>query len=313
MRTPALLLAIAALACGGGDAPRSGGTPRARRLTLPATIDATPAGPGDLVIARVDGRPVYASCVQAQAAHARTIRAALDECIAFELLAGAAAARGLAADPAVEDEVREAMVNRLVELEFDGKVRSAADLPPQMVTDAVEARGPRLQQPPRRTGVYVRATLPKTTPAGAPEEVAARQLIEAVHAELADRKDLFPADVFAVGQRVAAERGGKVDFDENPYPTAIDGGADKAWRAAIWAIPAIGMVSPPIRTAYGWEIVLWVGSLPATNTTRDELLATLFPDLRRKYFPFWTNRFAKGMSVARDPGAEKALQSLEGP
>jgi len=70
---------------------------RARVILLGCVAAASPpAGPGDAVVATVGGRPVWASCVAAQAARGtRTRRAALGECVDFELLAQAAEARGV--------------------------------------------------------------------------------------------------------------------------------------------------------------------------------------------------------------------------
>ncbi|HWU88103.1 MAG TPA: hypothetical protein VN253_12540, partial [Kofleriaceae bacterium] len=102
-----LLPWIAIAACGGAaEAP-----PRARAGAAPAV--SPPEGREDAAVASVNGRPVWGSCVAHQAARGAASReAALAECIDFELLAQAAEARGLAADPEVGEAARRAMVGR---------------------------------------------------------------------------------------------------------------------------------------------------------------------------------------------------------
>jgi hypothetical protein len=176
------------------------------------------------------------------------------------------------------------------------------------VATAVERQGPLLAQPHRRSGVYVRASLARDVAPGSPEDLKARALIEAIHAALADRKDLFPDDLFETGQRIAAARGTTVDFERQPYPTAIDRDADPVWRKALFAVPTIGRITPPVRSSFGWEVILWVDDIPATNQGPGDVAAALFPDLRRAYFKPWTNRFAKTMNI--QVHAEQ-LQQLE--
>ena len=69
------------------------------------------ASEGRVIVARVNDRPVFADCVEHQArAHGIDRRAALEECIDFELLAQEAEARGLASHPdAVAVRKREAV------------------------------------------------------------------------------------------------------------------------------------------------------------------------------------------------------------
>jgi hypothetical protein len=290
MRGGLVMIASAVLGCGGEPIPLPP-SPGAGALASVAH------GAGDLVVARVDGRPVHGSCVREQAALGQPATAALDACIDLELLAAAALARGLDRDPDVMEAGRRARVSRFIDAEFTAKVTSAADLPPAMVAKAVEKARPYLVQPLRRVGVYVRATLPDGTAAGSPEEVAARELIEAVHAELAGRRALFPVDLFEAGDRIAAARGAKVDHDEKPYATAIDQDADRHWRAALFAIPEIGMISEPTRTKWGWDVVLWTDTVPARPLDDAGVAAALFPDLRRVQLKAWAHGFTRGMRI----------------
>jgi hypothetical protein len=149
--------------------------------------------------------------------------------------------------------------------------------------------------------------LPDGTADGSPAETAARSLIEDIHAELASRRDLFPTDLFETGKRIAAGRGMSVDHEDKPYATAIDRDADRNWREALFAIPAIGMVSKPTRTKWGWDLALWVDTIPGRELSDDQLRAEIFPDLRRSYFKVWAHPLARGVSIEVDADQLRAL------
>src|SRR5262245_41561856 len=123
MHRASFLLPVIA-ACGGTS---SGPPPAPVRATISA--EAPRVGADDVEVARVGGRPVWASCVveQAQRQHV-TREAALDQCIAFELMAQEAEKRGLAAAPEVTDATKTALVSRLVAVAFEGTYRTPADL-----------------------------------------------------------------------------------------------------------------------------------------------------------------------------------------
>src|SRR5687768_16245068 len=98
------LLVTLLAACGGSTAPPPAPS------GPPAAFQPTPA-PDDMQVATVNGKPVWGSCVAAQASRGVSKQMALQQCIDFELLAQAAEARGFATDPDVHVETREALVN----------------------------------------------------------------------------------------------------------------------------------------------------------------------------------------------------------
>src|SRR5688500_8823834 len=108
---------VFAIACGSSKAPSpvpSG--PPASTLAPPAK--------NDVQIATVNGKPVWGSCVTAQARRAgpgATREQAVQQCIDFELLAQAADARALATDPEVVLATRTALVSQLVAFEYEDK------------------------------------------------------------------------------------------------------------------------------------------------------------------------------------------------
>jgi len=74
-----VVCALFVLACGGSSEPT-------QRPATGVEAIATQQGAGDVIVAQVNGRPVWGSCVTAQS-RGKSKQAALDECVAFELLA----------------------------------------------------------------------------------------------------------------------------------------------------------------------------------------------------------------------------------
>jgi hypothetical protein len=295
-RAIAVGLGVAGIAAGGcGSGPGAGPAPA---RAAPSAIAMPPATAGDAPVAQVNGRAVWASCVAAQA---RTIAAgsdgercaaALDQCIAFELLAQAAEARGLAAAPEVAQAVRGAAVNRLVEAEFEQRYRSSADLAPQL--DTVLGRNPWLLHVPELRGSsYARFIVPR----GAPAEVEARAhaLADRLAAELAGQTGLFGAHLSDAARRIAQGSDAPLetaDSEPSPRDQLVD-----AYAAALFAIPEIGQASPAVRTPWGWEVVVWTGGSPARERSRDQVATELFPELRRRQLQHWVTQLAKQRGI----------------
>ena len=282
----AIGLAVVLWACGGGGAPAPAHAPAVK---LPS-IEARPAAPDDPVVAKVDGRPIYGSCVAAQAAALHEDRRhALDDCIGFELLAGAAAAHGVAKDPDVIDRYRQALVGRFLDVDFRDKYRTFADLPASISGPAFDSLKWRMHRPEYRYSVYVRAVLgDQATPA---DDRAAHDLIDQIYARVAGRKDLFPADLFAIAREVAGPR--TIELLPTPYGTGVDGPGDPTYTRPLFALGAIGEVTPPVRTTWGWDLILWTDTLPPLETSADELRAWMFPELRRAWFEHWIDDLAR--------------------
>src|SRR5690348_1474463 len=119
MRALAVLLFVTA--CGGSSTSK----PQAAASGPPAQMTATPATSDDVIVATVNGKPVYGSCVQAQAARGATRDVALQECIGFELLAQAA--QPFATDAEVIGETKRALVSQFIAREYEDKYNAPAD------------------------------------------------------------------------------------------------------------------------------------------------------------------------------------------
>ncbi|MCE9577366.1 MAG: hypothetical protein K8W52_29730 [Deltaproteobacteria bacterium] len=298
-----LVLAAALAAC--GSPARPAGPKDAPGLP---PITAQPAAPDDPIVARVDGRPVFGSCVATQAAALHLdAKAALDQCVGFELLAGAAAARGAERAPEVQRAYRTALVSRLIEREFSATHRRPADLPPEMVEAAFDHYKWRMHRPEYRYAVFVRAPLEKDKVPPPEKEAAARQLAFEIYDRVKDRTDLFPSDLRAAAHAVAGDR--TVEDNLSPYGTGKDGPGHTTFTGPLFAIPAIGQVAPPARTPWGWDVILWVDTMPALESSRDDVIAWLFPALRSQLFLDWSNRVAQELRlpITVDPTPLEAI------
>jgi hypothetical protein len=304
MRT--LLLLSVLVACGSSSAPVP--------VAVAPTVVATPRrGADDVEVARVNGRAVWASCVTAQAAglvtSARTVEAlraaALDQCVAFELLAQAAEARGLAAAPEVRDATRRAAVNRLVETDFEQRYRSPADL--REAIDAVMQKNEwRLHVPELRASSYARFVVPDHAP---PEvDAAAHALADQLAAELAGQTGLYNVHLKEAANRIAAGSTVKLDLTD-VEPSHRDRLVD-SYAAALYAIPEVGQSSAAFRTPWGWDVIVWTGGITAKERARDEVVAEMFPELRRRQFRLWVTQLGKQLGV-RVEVEQAALEQLD--
>lgn len=305
MRGWALSTVLAIAACGDASPPRPAATAR----PLPS-LEATRAGADDVIVARVNDRPVWGSCVAAQAAATRVdARAALGQCIDLELAAQEAERRGLTGDPAVVEAYDQALASALVEREITDKVKTVADLPPPLVEDTFEKNEWRASRPEYRGSFFARVET--TAPEGSPEYVAAEQTARTAHMAIGNRADLFPPDVEAA-LRAAARPDQKVSTG-TPDPGTLGEGSrlQKYYHEPLFRIPAIGQVSPPVPGPYGWDLILYTSRLDPFERTRAQVLDELFPAMRIRMFMMWAAQIGKG-HVQPVPHTEEELRQLLG-
>jgi hypothetical protein len=270
--------ALLLVACSGGGS--------STQTPPPVDLSATSASADDVIVATVAGKPVWGSCVAAQARRGATRERALEDCIDFELAAQVAQARGLATDPEVLAATRTALVGTLVAREYEDKHVRPSDFGPMW--DQLAGRVKiRYDHDEVRGSAYVRVTLAKT--ATRAEDAAARAVVEEIAAALAPERGLVPQHLETLATRIAA---GRVKLDVAVVTPYFAGDLDKPYADALYAIAEVGRTSAAVRTRYGWDVILWNEVLPAIHPTPDELVAQLLPEIKQRYFSTWVNQVA---------------------
>jgi hypothetical protein len=286
------LVAAMLVACGGS------GETRPAPVTTAIDLTATPAGADDVIVARVDGRPVYGSCVAAQAAGRGVDRAtALDDCVSLELLAGAALARGLDRDAELAAARRDAAATRLVDLEFRARYRQWDDLPSDFRAPLLEQNRERMKRPESRKSWYARV---KVAPdeRGGPRDAAAERAIRQLATNLGGRADLFKADLDRELPRAVAAVDATLPYEVGEgMPTERDFGLQEDFRLALFTVPEPGGISAPVRTPWGWDMVLYADYRRPPQLTEAELGAKLFPAARLAYWERWMMALVKKHQV----------------
>jgi hypothetical protein len=298
-------------ACGGSSGPTP--TPPA----APIVIAMPRLTAEDLEVANVNGRPVWASCVAAQARAITTAsrtpdqrrHAALDQCIAFELLAQAAEARGLAAAREVADAVRAASVNRLVATGFEQRYRTPADLA-QPIDLVISRNAWRMHIVQLRSSTFARFVVPKDAPPAL--ESRAHALADRLAAELAGETGLYNVHLTDTARRIAA--GSDIKLDTSDVKPTHQDDLVAPYAAALYAIPEVGRITPAVRTPWGWDVVLWTGGVEPKETSREAFAAELFPEVRRRQFQLWVTQLGKqlGAHIEVDQATVGTLDA-EGP
>lgn len=327
-RHRASILALAAALAACGDEQASGPAPAVARPPAIAT-SADPAG--RITVATVNGEPVFADCVATQASAAGIdLQAALQRCIDFELLAQEAVRRGLLADREVLDARRTEMVRALVEQEYATTLDEPGDVPAadlKWLWDSQLRR--RYNKPERRRATYCRAPVVKGTPAGGPEDQRARKLAEGMHAALSAMRNLEPRRFASLCWMVSG--GAEVKTTAAPTrPFSIDGRHDRGryaddFAGAAFTVAAVGGVSRPTRTSWGWDVVLVTEILPAEARTFEqaepEMREMLIgrpetAEYRNRKFQDWVGRYLRAARVEVYPDNlpdDQALAQSAGP
>jgi hypothetical protein len=144
-----------------------------------------------------------------------------------------------------------------------------------------------------RSSSYARFVVPKDAP---PElDSRAHALADRLAAQLAGQTGLYGVHLAEAARRVAADSAIKLD-SADVKPTHQDG-LVASYAAALYAIPEVGRTSSAVRTQWGWDVVLWTGGIEARERTRAELVAEVFPELRRRQFQLWVTQLGKALGV----------------
>lgn len=317
VRVPLLLFTAAALVACRGEAPAEAPGQDPARPAPPADFELAAASGERLVVATVAGRPVHGDCVARQAAaHGLDRRAALDECIGFELLAAEAERQGYLADPEVQETGKREAVRALIERDFE--LEGPGDLPDEDVRRAWERHEGVINRPELRVSYYCRAALEHEEPDDSPEERQARDRVEALGRELAGRhvslEEFRSACAERVGDDGVLTRNGLQHSPLQMIRMVRDDGSeerlrrpgdavDRTYSEAVFAIPEEGLVSEPTRVRWGWDL-LYVGDIaPAVDLSYEEaepeLRERLYQDdgMRQMLFRRWAEPLSQGRRV----------------
>ncbi len=263
--------------------------------------------PGDrLVVAEVDGIPVYADCVEIQAAGGGLdARSALEQCIDFELLAQEAQRRGKLRDPEVIEVGKVEAVRRFIDADFYVRVRDRDSIDEKLYESAYQKFHRRFYRPEYRHTVYIRVPA-KDVAKDSAEDRAARALADEIYRALEDRRGLTVEEVTRVAVETAGERTIEIG---NPFNFPRKNRAVESFAAATFAIPEAGMVSVPTRTQWGWDVILLTKIAPEKNIPLEEAKSELFEYIQRQQYVAWMRGHQKKARIDHD--ALERLQQSE--
>jgi len=269
----------------------------------PAPMAAPRASADDVVVATVNGQPVWGSCVATQARRGATRQAALAQCVDFELLAQKAIA--YAGTSEVRTATHTAMVNELVASAYEDGYTQPAQFGP-FWAQAYKQGVFHVRHENYRASSYVRITVPDHAPADV-DAVAKRQA-ETIAAALAHEPGIMGANLVALAQAAAPD----AKLDHQDVPAYRAGALDPAYATALFGLEDIGRASGAVRTKWGWDVLVWTEDVPATDPTEDEVTAALLPDVKRAYFSRWVDGLANqlGVHVALDRDNIAKLEDL---
>jgi len=233
----------------------------------------------DDVVATVDGRPIYAGAVAAQA-RARGVdrKTALADLVDAEVLAGEAARRGLDHDLHVRDETKGALVRRYLNLGFEQQV-TPADVPDPLVHREYQRRLPYLNHDTYADVWHILVPVPK----GAGADVKAKARARA--RELAARAKGMSLAEF---QKLGHDEG----LTTEEVVTARNGWVERPFsEAAFTQLRKPGDTSTSdVETSYGFHVLYFVKWIPAVHTSLSEAA----PKIREGVFPeFQKHAFEK--------------------
>jgi|GEM_PF-2641804 len=290
-----------AIGCGGG---KKQPPPRPVAVT-DVHVDPKQAG---VVVAQVNGTPVYADCVAAQVEYGRaeTREQALQQCIDFELLAQEAQRRGFATGRALVELRKREAVRTFIEKDFAPTFSSPKDVPEDELRKAYERTKPRYVHPEFRRVTFVRALYAKNTPFGSPADIAARTRINKIYQALkgprvfawrVPRYDLEMEQLQFIARREIGEADQQHLYipPQGAFSFKRWGPVHESFRKPAFEIPREHMISPPVRTPWGWDIILLLNIIPPKNDSfedaKPDLQKFLFANARGRAFLRWAEQF----------------------
>jgi peptidyl-prolyl cis-trans isomerase C len=270
------------------------------------------------VVAKVDDAVITVSDVQArinkQAPFARARyadparkRQLVEELVQNEALAAEAARRGFDKDPDVQRAVKQQMVAKLVQRDFDFKLK-AEDVPEADVEKYYNEHPAEFHQ---KDAVGVRALIVKSK-GKADRAYAQAEALPKGPANLEEREERFSGLVtkysdFPASKSLAAEL---LFFYEDS--TVVP----KAIVEAAFRLKAVGDLTPPLEIDQGWAVVLLTQKRPGINRSltaaKRQIQKRLFRDLRPKALAAFVEDLQKKSRVTiNDANLSKVVVEAE--
>lgn len=244
----------------------------------------TPEAPGEPVVGRVNGTPIVAAEVRLRRA-ARDGGPVLDDLIVEDLLAAEARRQGLLRDPQVRDAARRAMVQRLLEREFEAKVQPA-DVPEDVLRRAYRNNYWFFNRPEIREFEHF---LVWATPTDTPErQAAARRLADEILRIALSRPFSALGDLRAEIEARGRAAGVQVQYERS---RGVRSRLEKDFADLLWSI-APGRIGPRVaQSRYGFHVLRNVGVEPEVRrpfeTVREEVRERVWPEWREMRFKSW--------------------------
>jgi len=276
MRARLTLCGLVFVAAGACHRAGRGATTTTNGPAIP--LVAEPAARDDEVVATVDGRAIRASDVAAQArARGVDAKTALRDLVDAEVLAGAAAARGLDRDRAVVAAAKQEMVRRWLAVEFEPKTGAAA-IPERLIRRTYN-KNINLFDHSEWVDVW---HILAPTPAGASDAVKAQAKADAE--EIARRAKGLDEEAFKALAKTPRKAGDPYKLER--IMTARDG-----WTLKEFSYPAHdllkkpGDTTPVVETSYGYHVIFLIKRIPPIHVPFEEAASTLreklLPDFQR--------------------------------
>ncbi len=248
------------------------------------------AAENDPILATVDGRPIRESEIQTQA-HAKDskdARAALDDLITAEVLAGEAARRGLDRDPEVLEAARAAAVRRELRAGFETDI-TPSSVPMRDVRRAYQMNINRLDHSEYVDVWHILMRADKKTPDDVKQKARAAAEDLARRARGIGSPEAFQALAATVGKQpfeVQLER----------VVTARDGWTLKTFSYPAFELKNPGDTSGVVETDYGYHVIYLIKRIPPLHIPVDEaapkLRESLFSEFQRREFLRYTDELA---------------------
>lgn len=257
---------------------------------------------GQSEVARVNGVAISIDAV-AEVARALKVqpRVALDRLIGEQLLVEEAQRRGLDKAKAVETTARQAAVQTLLEREIETIAVSE-----DAITERYEAQRERFVKPERRKSLHILVSLGRDV--SETRAAAGQALAAGILAELTAASD--PKQVWERYRSVRELDGFTIKAEDVPAAARADGFAPE-YLDGLFSIAAPGVVPTPIRTDFGWHVLLVTAIVPAETTPLEQARVTLRNELlqsvRAAGLEALVEKVTRAHRVERDAKAVDAL------